>query len=95
MVCAIRVLFPKDFDVEIFPVEAGDEFIRRGKFERGANILPDPGGGGGSERQANRLGEALAHFDEHAIFRAKVVTPFRDAVRFVDGEQIYFHAGEK
>ena len=92
MVCAKASCLRSDFDVKVLAVETGDEFVCGGEFERGADILPDPGGGGGSERQADRFREALAHLDDLAIFGAEVVAPLRDAVRFVDREQVHFHA---
>ena len=90
-----RLALANDFDVEILAVETGDEFIRGRKFERVANILPHARRGGGGERETNRLREALAHFDELTILGTKVVPPFRDAVRLVDGEAIYLYRIEQ
>src|SRR5215207_4839924 len=70
-----RILFTEDFEVEILPVETGNEFVRGCKLERGANILADSGGGGGGERKADRLRESLSHFDQLAIFRSEVMAP--------------------
>ena len=38
----------------------------------------------GSERQADRIGETFAHGHKLAVFRSKVMAPFRDAMGFVD-----------
>jgi hypothetical protein len=43
-------------------------------------------GGGGGEGHEGHLGEDLAEFSELAIFGAEIVTPFGNAVGFIDGE---------
>jgi hypothetical protein len=55
--------------------------------ELGDDVVLDGRGGGGGEgddRRRAQGGEALA---EHAVVRAKVVAPLRDAVGLVDGDQ--------
>ncbi len=90
-----RVALLDDFNVEILAVETGDEFVGRGELERGTDVLPYPRRGCGRERQADRIREAISHFDELAIFGAEVVPPLRDAVGFVDREQGNFQSREK
>ena len=43
--------------------------------------------GGGGQRDARNLGVAFVQRGELQVFRAEIVAPLRDAVRFVDGEQ--------
>ena len=58
------------------------------KPQAGLDVRPDARGGGGGQRQADRLREALAHLDQLAVFGAEVVAPLGDAVGLVDGQQI-------
>ena len=91
----IGIAFADNFNVKILAVETGDEFVRGGKIERGADVLPHSGGGGGSKRKTNRFGKPLSHFDDLTILRSEVMPPFRDAVGFVYGNAIDLNRIEK
>ena len=51
------------------------------------NIVADLARGAGREGRDGNVGEALAQRAELAILRPELVTPFRDAVRLIDGEK--------
>ena len=75
-----------DFDIQVFPVEAGYELIRVGKVQGGFDVAAYARGGGGGQRQADRLRELPAYLHQLAVLGAEVVTPFGDAVGFIDGQ---------
>ncbi len=78
-----------DGEVEVFTVKAGDEFSGLGNGEGGFDVCPDSFGGSGGDGDTGGIGQAIANVDELAVFGAKIVAPFGDAVGFVDGQTVY------
>ena len=89
------ILLGPDLDIQVGAVEAGDELVMLRKPQAGFDICPNTRGGGGGQRQAGGLREALAHLGQLAVLGAEVVAPLGDAVGFVDGQQVDFHAGKQ
>ena len=77
-----------DSQKQIFAVEGGDELIGVAYRQRGLDVAADAVGGRGGNRQADGVGQAAAHPHQLAIVGAEVMAPFRDAMRFVDGQAI-------
>ena len=42
---------------------------------------------GGGQRNQRHAREMIAQFSQGRVFRTEIVTPMRDAVRFIDGKQ--------
>jgi hypothetical protein len=72
---------------EVFAAEAGDGFQGIAEFELLDDVVADLLGGAGGESGDGAIGKKRAEFAELAIFGAKIVTPLRDAVGFIDGEE--------
>ena len=51
------------------------------------DVVPDTLRGAGRECRYRMVGKLFADAVEQAIFGPELVTPFRDAMRFVDGEE--------
>ena len=54
--------------------------------EAGLNVLPHLRGCRRRQGNTDGAGQARSHLSQLAIFRTKIRSPFRDAVRFVDGK---------
>ena len=89
------LLFPHDVQEDIRAVEARDEFRRVFHLEIFLDVSPDLRGRGRREREANRVRKEFADFGDLAVFGAKVVAPFRDAVRLVDRDAVDANRGEQ
>ena len=72
----------------------GLDLIRVRNLESPANIPGHLWSGGGGEGQHGMQFQPARHLGQAQIFGPEVVTPLRDAVRFVDGQQRNFCAGE-
>ena len=59
------------------------------------DILAHAARGGGGHGQARRLREALPEGCQLAVFRAEIVPPFGDAVRFVNCQEVHLEPGEQ
>jgi len=62
-----------------------------GKFQLGNDIVAHALGGSGGQRHDWHIGKPLAQLAQLALFWAKVVPPFRDAVGFVDRDRGHIH----
>ena len=74
-------------NMEIGPVETGDERLRGRHFQRTQNVGPSARIRSGRQRQARDCGELIREARQPAIFRAELVSPMRDTMRFIDGKQ--------
>ena len=81
-----RLALLDDAIADVGPVEAGNENTRlhQQAFD---DFVPRRVIGGRGQRNARHRRKALAQDRERTVFRTKIVSPLRDAVRFVDGEQ--------
>ena len=91
---ALRLGELDDLDGEVVAAEAVDE--ARGIVEAELATMSSLhdgrcGGGEGDDRRRAEGGEMLA---EHAVVGAEIVTPLRDAVGFVDGDERGLALGE-
>ena len=82
----VRFGFGDDAVGEVGAIETGDIGTGVTKAEVFDDIDADAFGGGGGEGHEGHLGEDLAEFSELAIFGAEIVTPFGNAVGFIDSE---------
>ena len=73
--------------VDVGPVEAVNEAGRVGQVELGDDLATGAGVSGRGQGDARYLVEALVQQRELLVLLAEVVTPLRNAVRFVDREQ--------
>ena len=71
---------------EVRAVEAGDKNGGVAELEMPDNVHADPLGGGRGERGDGHIRQQSPQAFELAVFRAKIVPPFRDAVRLVNRE---------
>ena len=74
-----------DADVQIGPQERGLHVIGLRDVEGLADVCRDGGRGGGGEGQNGPDAEIAGHMGKAEVFRAEVVPPLGDAVRFIDG----------
>ncbi len=86
--------FWRDAVGEIGAVETADVDGGIAHPEMFYDIFADAGGGGGGERHEGDVGEDFAEGGELAVFGAEIVSPFGDAVGFVDGDEADVPAGE-
>ena len=82
-----RFDFVDDRVTNIRPIEAGDEDGGVLQAEAGKDIGAGLRVGGGGQGNEGDAGEVAAQTTELDIFRAEIVPPLRNAVRFVDGEE--------
>ena len=76
--------FGHDAIIQIRTVEAGDVTARFAQFQLLDDVDPDPLGGRCRERHHRHVREVRPQFFQLAIFRPKIVTPFADAMRFIN-----------
>ena len=74
-------------EVQVGPMEAGDEHLRRIHAQRLQDVGARARIGGGGQRDARHAREAIRQTRELAILRTKLVAPLRHAMRLVDREQ--------
>ena len=74
---------------EVGPVEARDVTTRLAQLEQPDDVRANALGSRGRERHHRRIWNQVAQLRELPIFRAKVMTPFADAMRLVNGEQVH------
>ena len=74
---------------EVGPVEARDVTTRLAQLEQSDDVRANALGSRGRERHHRRIWNQVAQLRELPIFRAKVMTPFADAMRLVNGEQVH------
>ena len=77
----------RHLDEEVGPVEASDENLGIVQPERADDVLSHLGRGGGGERQDALGAQVSARFGELEVVGPEIVSPRRDAVRLVDGEE--------
>src|ERR1019366_827095 len=77
---------------KVGPVEAGDVFVGIAKLELMDDVVPHTLRGARSERGNGAVGKMDPQAAQLAVFRAELVAPLRDAVRFVNGEERDRHA---
>ncbi len=85
------VLLLYDLQKQIRPVKAGNKSIGPGHLQNACYILLNPGGRRCRERHTDSIGQTLAHIGKLAIFRAKIMAPLRDAVRFINSQTVCAH----
>ncbi len=69
---------------QVRPVEAGDVAARIAQVQLLNDVDPHPLGSRGGERHDRHFGQMFPQFFQLTIFRAEIVTPFADAMRFID-----------
>ena len=72
---------------QVGAVKTGDVFIGYAEFELFDNVVADLLRGAGRERRDGPLRKILPQAAELAVFRAKLMPPFGDAMRLVDGKK--------
>ncbi|MCG3120600.1 MAG: hypothetical protein ALAOOOJD_03365 [bacterium] len=90
-----RIGFTRDTEKKILAIETRDELLRGREVEIRGNIGAHALRRRGRERDADGLRKARPAFHQLAILRPKVMAPFRNAMRFIDGETIDLERGEK
>ncbi len=83
--------------MEVRPREAAEDLFarRRVEAELDADLAPHFGSRGGGAREDARRTDSLEQRSDAEIIGAKVVPPLRDAVRFVDGDEVELHLAEQ
>ena len=81
-------LFVLDPIGEVGAIEACDEGLRVFETKLSEDIAPNAIGRGGGERHEWKVGKEAPQIGELAVLGTEVVTPFANAVGFVDGESI-------
>lgn len=71
---------------DVGAVEGTDEVARVYQIQALCDLALGRRVGGGRQRHARYMRPALMQYGELAVFRAEIVAPLRDAMRFVDGE---------
>ena len=89
---AARALRPYRI-VQVGPVEAGDMQSRLAQGELIHDVLPHARGGGGREREHRHRRKVFAQPCETAVLGAKIMAPFRDAMRLINRESAQAHGG--
>ena len=79
---------------QIGPVKTGNKSIGPRHPQNAFYILLNPGGRCCRERHTDSIGQTLAHLGKLAIFRAKIMAPLRDAVRFINSQTVDAHTAE-
>ncbi len=72
---------------DVWTVEAADLDQRIVKAQQPHNIVPGGIVGGGGKRHKRQLREALAQLAERGIFRAEIMAPLGNTVRFIHCQQ--------
>ncbi len=83
----LRVLLVDDLIADIRAVEARDKARRAGESEAIDDLAAGQFVGGGGQRDARYPGKSFGDGRQADIFRAKVVSPLRHAMRLVDRKQ--------
>ena len=73
-------------------MEAGNVFVRIAQLQLLKNVVPHLPGGAGGEGRDGMIGKMRAQPAQLPVFGAEFVPPFRNAMRFVDGEKANRHA---
>ena len=76
-----------NLDADILPAKAMDEVLDRAQPKLRRDVFLHQRRRRRGKRQRRRRTESRQILAQHAVIRAKVVTPLRDAVRFIDGDQ--------
>src|SRR5690348_2787880 len=84
-----------DAVADVGPVEAGDEYLELKQVEPLDHLLAGGDIRGRRERNARHAPIAVRQHRELQVFRPEVVSPLRDAVRLVDGEERHGATVEK
>src|ERR1700686_4628004 len=69
------------------PAKAGNVLVRIAQAELLDNVVANALGGAGGERRDGVVGKEFAELAELAVLRTEFVTPFGNAMRFIDGEK--------
>ena len=85
--CAVSPTFARGGDVQVRPMETGDEGLRLLHLQRAQDVVARARIGGRGQRDARHAGELLGQTRKPAVLRAELVSPLRDAMRLVDREQ--------
>ena len=72
---------------EVAAIETGDEPARIAESQLRDDVLPHAIGRGGGQRHHRCLGKPATQRGDLPVLRAKVVAPFADTMRLVDGDQ--------
>ncbi len=73
---------------EIGPVETGDVTARLAQAQLLEDVGPDAFGGRGGERHQRHFREEIAQARELAVLGPEIMSPFADAMRLVDGDEL-------
>src|SRR6266851_4409800 len=83
----LGILLGDDAIADVRAVEAGGEDTRLAERQTLDDVAPRRPVRGRGEGNARNVGKALVEQRKLEIFRTKIVTPLRDAMRLVDGEE--------
>ncbi len=72
---------------KIRPMKAGNVFVRIAQLKLIKDVVPHPPGGARRKSGDGPVRKMGAQAAQLAVFGAKFVPPFRDAVRLIDGEE--------
>ena len=84
---APRLVLDDDAVADIGAVETGDELARILQRQALADFMSGLGIGGGGQRNTRNVGKAIVQDRQAEIFRTEIMTPLRDAMRFVDRKE--------
>jgi len=84
-----------DLEDEVRPATAEVDDLRVAHAQRGDDVAHDVGRGGRGQREDRRAPERLGGAPDAEIGGPEVMTPLRDAVRLVDGEEARPRGGER
>ena len=90
----LRLRAREDAVNQIGAIKAGHEFRRIAQFQLGDDVRPHAVSGRGGERHKRQLGKSYAELGNLAVFRPEIMTPFADAMGFVDGDGFGLPLGE-
>ena len=90
-----RVVLERDAVTDVRPIEARHELARPVQSQPLDDLLACARVGGGGKRDARHLRKAFLQDRQLAILRTEIVSPLRNAVRLVDGEQRSFDSLEQ
>ena len=85
----------RDHELEVGPVEAGHDRVLGQDVERRADVADHRGRRRRGQREHARDAELLRGVGELEVVGAEVVSPLRDAVRLVDGEERNLRAPQR
>ena len=91
----IGVLFGAYYVIQIFSVETSDVLGELFEPKLALYIFAHLAGCRRGKRYKRRARKLVAQFAEFSVFRTEIVPPFRNAVRFVNGDERNFNAGKK